>query len=184
MPLPLPHRPLLPIDCAAASLLCFMNSANVIQMSTGIYYEWCDSDYEPANILVRSLSEHEQLNFAPKFWTNKKNLDSNCILLNFFHWSRANMDWTIDICGDNHNCQVGSLKWTLNHVINGFHGLKKYVLAKENHRPYAYIRHCLAHIFERHCNYKWVTTSGFLFACLHDRAPQTTVYLRYEPPFR
>ena len=71
---------------------------------------------EPANILVQSLSEHKQLNFAQKFWTNQQKND---------------------IYGDHHNYQIESLKWTVNHTINRFHGFNKYVLVKENHQPYA-----------------------------------------------
>ena len=72
---PLPHGSLYPIDCAAASLLCFMNSActayPLYKCLQVMWFRLWMID-EPANILVRSLSEHEQLNFAPKFCTNKK----------------------------------------------------------------------------------------------------------------
>ena len=52
-----------------------LQTENVIQLSTSDVIQTAN-DWCPTNILVRSLSDHGQLNFAPKFWT--------CILLNFF----------------------------------------------------------------------------------------------------
>ena len=75
---------------------------NAIQMSIWVMWLRLRMIDEPANILVRSLSEHEQLNFVPNLWTNQKfGFDQHAS--EFVHWSRANMDWTIDIYGDNHN---------------------------------------------------------------------------------
>ena len=77
-PLPLPHRPILPIDCAAAKckLIMFHAYPWLWKRYTNVYIQvmWFRLRMidEPTNILVRSLSEHEQLNFAPKFWTNQK----------------------------------------------------------------------------------------------------------------
>ena len=56
---------------------------------------------EPANILVRMSSWISRQSYGPikKF---RFDLDMS----EFFHWSKANMDWTIDIYGDNPNRQV------------------------------------------------------------------------------
>ena len=99
---------------------------NVIQMSI---YEWCDSNYEwltSPPIFLFEICRNVSSWISRQSFGPIKKFGFDLHTSEFFHWSRANMDWTIDIYGDNHNCQVESLKWTLNHTINGFHGFNKW----------------------------------------------------------
>ena len=94
---------------------------NVIQTSI---YEWCDSDYEwltSPPIFLSEVCRNMSSWISRQSFRPIKKFGFDLHTTQFCYWSRANMDWTIDIYGDNHNCQVESFKWTLNHTINGFH---------------------------------------------------------------
>ena len=111
-PLPLPHRP---IYCAAAKCKLIMfhaypwlwkrytNVCDVIQTTN----DWWAHQYQYQYWLVRSeVCRNTSIWISCQSFGPIKKLGFDLDTSEFYHWSKTNMDWTIDIHGDNHNCQV------------------------------------------------------------------------------